>query len=203
MRMTRIFAPALVALMMFAARAGAAGDADPATSVRAYGGLGAGVAGDFWSSNTLRLDLDLGTFWGDFDWASVGGVFPFAGEPGRFIGARVGYQLEYEAVHDDTWVGSRAAHAADVGLVGRIESAGGSAFEAQAGVEAVFRGTEVGCCDSERLRTASAGVRVALLGEAAITHDVALVGHFGLRTGDHLTELTWLPAVDAGLRYRF
>ena len=99
--------------------------------------------------------------------------------------------------------GSRTANALDAGLVARIESARGSALEAQAGIEDVFRSSAAVCCDDASLPTNSTGLRVALAGELALWDELALFAQAELRTGAHVMEIGWLPMAAAGVRYRF
>jgi hypothetical protein len=172
--------------------------------LRAFAGLGAGLGADTWIPGArVRIDADVATYWAEgFDWGGVGVIAPVAGTSRKFFGARAGYQLEHLGMDGADWRGSRYAHAPDVGLVGHLESAGGSAFEAQAGVEAVFREEATYCCDHAGLQTLSAGLRLLLRGDLALSPAWALFAEVGLRTGDHVLEIKFLPTAWAGVRVR-
>jgi hypothetical protein len=176
----------------------------PETSVRAFAGLGSGVGAELWSEQWVRLDLSVGSLTpASFDWVSAALVVRLGGSPRRFIGVRGGYQLEYDGDSRGTWMGSRTANAVDASLVGRIESVRGSAFEAQAGVEDVFRSSPAICCDDAALPTNSVGLRLSVTGELAVWDQLALFAQGELRTGAHVMEIGWLPTAGAGVRYRF
>lgn len=176
----------------------------PVTSVRAFAGFGSGVGAQLWWEQRVRADLSAGTLTpSSFDWMSAAVVVPLAGTPRRFIGVRGGFQFEYQGDDRGTWVGSRAADALDGSLVGRLESARGSAVEAQVGVEGVFRSSAAICCDNAALPTRSAGLRLAVVGELAVSDAVAIFAQGELRTGAHVMEIDWLPTTAAGVRYRF
>lgn len=172
--------------------------------LRAFGGIGVGLGAQAWTPGArLRVDADTATyFFTGFDWAGVGVAAPFARRGPSFLGARAGYQVEYNGYSNPAWSGSRWAQAPDVGLVGHLEAAGGSAFEVQAGVEALFRGEQVTCCDAAALATESAGLRVLLRGDLALTSALALYAEAGLRTADHLLEIKVLPTLWGGVRVR-
>ena len=119
-----------------------------------------------------------------------------------FFGLRAGDTLEYTATKDGWVSGSRFAHAPDAGVVGHLESAGGSTLEAQLGAEAVLREEAVHCCDDAGLPTSSFGVRLALRGELALSDAWALIAQAGLRTADHLLEIGVLPSLAVGVRVR-
>ncbi len=84
----------------------------------------------------------------------------------------------------------------------RVESAAGSAFEAQAGVEVVFRSAAAACCDDAALSTGSVGARLLVRGELALSPGWALYAEAGRRTADHLLEIGVLPRLAAGVRVR-
>ena len=119
-----------------------------------------------------------------------------------FLGLRAGDTLEYTASQDGWVSGSHFAQAPDAGVVGHLESAGGSTLEGQLGVEAVLREQAVICCDDAALPTSSFGVRVALRGELALSDVWALVAQAGLRTAAHLLEINVLPTLAVGVRVR-
>ncbi|HVY36455.1 MAG TPA: hypothetical protein VHM31_00925 [Polyangia bacterium] len=176
----------------------------PAVTVQAFGGPAAGVGARLWFAQLLRADLSAGAaLVGPFDWASWALIVRLAGTPRQFVALRTGYQVEYDGQVDSTWMGSRTAHAFDAGLVARIESARGSAVEAQAGVEEVFRSSAAICCDNAALPRTSTGVRVSLLGEVAVWNQLALYAQGELRTGAHIMEIGVLPMAVLGVRYRF
>ena len=159
----------------------------------------------FLPGRSLRLDLDAGTAMpAEFDWAGLAVIVPVTGRAGSFLGLRAGDTLEYTATPvEDGWVsGSRLAHALDAGLVGHLESAGGSTLEGQVGAEAVLREQQVICCDHAALPTSSFGVRLALRGELALSDAWALIAQAGLRTADHLLEIKVLPTFAVGVRVR-
>ncbi|MFL5307933.1 MAG: hypothetical protein ACJ8F1_22135 [Polyangia bacterium] len=176
----------------------------PEIGVRAFAGLGSGVGAQLWSAQRVRVDVSVGTLAvTSFDWMSAAVVVRVVGGPRRFIGVRGGFQVEYDGDDRGTWTGSRTADALDAGLVARIESARGSAVEGQAGVEGVFRSSPAVCCDDAALPTRSAGVRLSLTGELAVSGELALFAQGELRTGAHVMEIRWLPTAAAGVRYRF
>jgi len=126
-----------------------------------------------------------------------------AGPPRLFLGLRAGYQLEYYPDDELGFSGSRFAHAVDGSLVAHAESAAGSALEGQIGVEGVFRAAPTRAFDDAALPTASAGLRVAVTGELALSTHIALLAQAELRTGAHLLEIRVLPSGGVGARYRF
>jgi hypothetical protein len=176
----------------------------PEIGVRAFAGMGSGVGAQLWLAQRVRVDVSAGTLTvTSFDWMSAAAVVRVVGSPRRFIGVRGGFQAEYNGDSRGTWMGSRTADALDAGLVARIESARGSAVEAQAGIEGVFRSSPAVCCDDAALPTRSAGVRLSLTGELALWGELALFAQGELRTGAHVLEIGWLPTAAAGVRYRF
>jgi hypothetical protein len=180
-------------------------EASPAAfDLRAFVGFGSGISVDAWlPGRRLRVDLDAGTAVpAAFDWAGLAVIVPVAGKARSFLGLRAGDTLEYTATQDGWVSGSRFAHALDAGVVGHLESAGGSTLEGQFGAEAVLRGQEVICCDDAALPTSSFGVRLALRGELALSDAWALIAQAGLRTADHLLEIKVLPTFAVGLRVR-
>ncbi len=192
-------------LLVLLVAAGAATRARAETvDLRAFAGLGAGLGGEAWiPGERVRIDADAAAYWAEgFEWGGVSVIAPVKGTARKFFGARAGYQLEHLGMDGANWRGSRYAHAPDVGLVGHLESAGGSAFEAQAGVEAVFREEATYCCDNAGLQTFSPGVRLLLRGDLALSPTWALFAEVGLRTGDHVFEIKVLPTAWAGVRLR-
>jgi hypothetical protein len=180
-------------------------DAPPAIAdVRAFAGLGSGLAVDAWlGGRRLRVGFDAVTAVpSEFDWGGVALVVPVAGKGRSFLGLRAGDTLEYTASQDGWVSGSHFAQAPDAGVVGHLESAGGSTLEGQLGVEAVLREQAVICCDDAALPTSSFGVRVALRGELALSDVWALVAQAGLRTAAHLLEINVLPTLAVGVRVR-
>ncbi len=176
----------------------------PDVSVRAFAGLGSGVGAQLWSEQRVRVDLSAGTLTvARFDWMSAALVVRLNGGPRRFIGLRGGYQVEYNADERGSWIGSRTANALDAGVVARIESARGSALEAQAGIEDVFRSSPAVCCDDAPLPTNSTGLRASVTGELALWDELGAFAQAELRTGAHVMEIGWLPTAAAGIRYRF
>ena len=173
--------------------------------VRAFAGFGSGIAVDAWLwGRALRVDLEAATAApSKFNWGSLAVVVPVARTARGFLGLRAGDMLEYTATQVGWRSGSRFAHALDGGVVGHLESAGGSTLEGQFGVEAVLRQEEVLCCDNAALATSSFGIRLALRGELAIYRTWAMVAQAGLRTADHLLEIKILPTFALGVRARF
>jgi hypothetical protein len=181
-------------------------EAPPATvDARAFVGFGSGIAVDAWlPGHSLRVDHDAATtIPSELDWGGLAVIVPVVRSARSFFGLRAGDTLEYTATKDGWISGSRFAHAPDAGVVGHLESAGGSTLEGQVGVEAVLRKEEVLCCDDAPLPTSSFGVRLALRGELALSDAWALVAQAGLRTADHLLEINFLPTFAAGVRVRF
>jgi hypothetical protein len=176
-----------------------------AVDVRALVGFGSGIAVDAWvRGHSLRVDLDAGTVVpGQFDWGGLAVVVPVARTARGFFGLRAGDMLEYTATQDGWVSGSRFAHALDGGVVGHLESAGGSTLEGQFSVEAVLRQEAILCCDNAALATSSFGIRLALRGELALSDRWAMVAQAGLRTADHLLEIKILPTFAVGVRVRF
>jgi len=180
-------------------------EAPPATvDVRAFAGFGSGIAADAWlPGRSLRVDLEAATAVpSQFDWGGLAVIVPVARSARSFFGLRAGDTLEYTATQAGWVSGSRFAHGPDAGVVGHLESAGGSTLEGQFGVEAVLRGEEVICCDNAALPTSSFGVRLALRGELALSDRWALIAQAGLRTADHLLEIDLLPTLAVGVRVR-
>jgi hypothetical protein len=200
--MARALSSLAAVTLVVAASAGVAQGEE--VDLRASGGLGLGLAAEAWMPGPrIRIDADAATYYfSGFDWGGVGVAIPFTA-PGRsFFGARAGYQLEYDGKSDPTYRGSRWAQAPDIGFVGHLEAAGGSAFEVQAGLEALFRQQEVTCCDDAGLPTQSAGFRLLLRGDLALSSALALYAEAGLRTAAHLLEIRVLPTLWGGVRVR-
>ena len=176
----------------------------PAVDLRAFVGLGSGIAVDAWlPGRSLRLDLDAETAVpSEFSWGGLAVIVPVARSRRSFLGLRAGDALEYTATLDGWVSGSQFAHAPDAGLVGHLESASGSTLEGQFGAEAVLREHAVICCDDAALRTSTFGLRVALRGELALFDRWALTAQAGLRTADHLLEIKVLPTFAVGVRVR-
>jgi hypothetical protein len=180
-------------------------EASPATvDLRAYAGFGTGISADAWlPGRSVRVDLDAGTAVpSQFDWGGLAVIVPLAGKARSFVGLRVGDTLEYTGIRDGWISGSRFAQAPDLGVVGHLETAGGSTLEGQFGVEAVLRAEATVCCDDAVLPTSSFGVRVALRGELALSDAWALVAQAGLRSAAHLLEIGLLPTLAVGVRVR-
>jgi hypothetical protein len=195
----------VLASVGLASSAHAANDEPAQIDVRAFAGFGSGVGSEAWlPGRRVRLDVEAGTISPhDFEWGGAAVVVPLAGTPRRFIGVRAGYELEYTATDGAGWQGSRFAHAPDASAVVHLESAAGSSFEGQVGVEEVLRAEATVCCDDAALRTSSTGVRVALRGELALSPVWALFAQGSFRTADHLLEIKVLPLLSAGVRARF
>ncbi len=200
MMRSRFWALALVLVLAGATRAAGAQTVD----VRAFAGLGSGVGVEGWlPGERVRIDGGAQAYFAEgFEFGGVGVAVPFTGTARRFFGGRAGYQIEYLGMDDAGWRGSRYAQVPDVGLVVHLESAGGSAFEAQGGFETVFRQTAAVCCDDAALQTTSPGLRLMVRGDLALSRAWALFAEAGLRTGDHVLELKMLPTLAAGVRVR-
>jgi hypothetical protein len=185
--------------------AGAAGAARAQTvNLRAFAGLGSGLGAEAWTPGEhVRIDAEAATAFPEaFDLGGLGVAIPLRARGRSFFGARAGYQVEYLGLDGANWRGSRWAQGPDVGFVGHLEAAGGSAFEAQAGVEALFRQQATVCCDDAALRTDTTGFRLLLRGDLALTSTFALYAEAGLRTADHLLEIKVLPTLWGGVRVR-
>jgi hypothetical protein len=178
---------------------------DAPTNLRAFAGVGNGLGGDGWLARRLRLEASVQSTFPPVRFAlgDVALVVPLTGDRHTFSGLRAGYQLQYIDGRGAYFQGSRISHAPDIGYVFHFESDTGSAFQVDVGVEAVYRAEAVICCDHAPLAKTSTGVRVALMGELAMTPAWALYGHLGVRTADHLLEVKVLPTLSAGLRARF
>jgi len=176
-----------------------------AIALRAFVGAGSGVGADAWlAGSRVRLDADLQALWpGELEWGGLAAVVSLAGDRRRFVGLRIGGQLEYTGGHQDGgWRGSRLAEAADAGLVAHLESLRGSAIEVQLGGEALFREAAAICCDNAALRTRSYGVRASVRGDLALSRSWGLFAQAGVRTADHVMEISILPTLSAGVRLR-
>ena len=205
-----LFRPALVLALVGAlavpdaARAEGAPQQRPLATVdvRAFVGFGSGIAVDTWLwGRRMRVDLEAATVVPtQIDWGGLAIVVPVARTARGFFGLRAGDTLEYTATRDGWVSGSRFAHAPDVGVVGHLESSGGSTLEGQFGAEAVLRPEATICCDHAALPTSSLGVRLALRGELALSDTWAVVVQAGLRTADHLLEIKVLPTFSVGVR---
>jgi hypothetical protein len=174
-------------------------------NLRVFAGGGNGIGGDGWLARRLRWEASVQSNFPPVRTAlaDVALVVPLTGDRRSFSGPRVGYQLQYIDGSGANFRGSRLSHAPDVGYVFHFESDSGSTFQIDVGAEAVYRTEAVSCCDHAPLAQASTGVRVALMGELAMTPTWALYGHFGVRTADHLPEVKVLPTLAIGLRARF
>jgi hypothetical protein len=178
---------------------------DAPTNLRVFAGGGNGIGGDGWLARRLRLETSVQSTFPPVRFAlgDVALVIPLTGDRRSFSGVRAGYQLQYIDDNGAYFQGSRISHAPDVGYVFHLELADGTTFQADIGVEAVYRGTAVYCCDHAPLAKTSYGIRAALMAELGITSTWALYGHLGVRTADHLLEVKILPTLTAGLRARF
>jgi hypothetical protein len=190
-------------LLLVLAGAGRATGAET-VDVRAFAGLGSGVGVEGWlPGERVRIDAEAGAYWAEgFDWGGAAVAIPLGTHARSFFGARAGYQVEYLGLDGAGWRGSRWAQGPDVGFVGHLEAAAGSAFEVQAGVEALFRQEATACCDDATLQTASAGFRLVLRGDLALSSALALYVEAGLRSADHLLEIKVLPTLWGGVRVR-
>jgi hypothetical protein len=178
---------------------------DAAMNLRVFAGGGNGLGGDGWLARRLRLEASVQSTFPPVRFAlgDVALVIPITGDRHTFSGLRAGYQLQYIDGSGAYFQGSQLSHAPDVGYVFHFEADTGSTFQIDFGVEAVYRAQAVICCDHAPLATTSTGVRVAVMGELAMTPTWALYGHVGVRTADHLLEVKILPTLSAGLRARF
>lgn len=189
-------------ILVVAGSAGAARSEE--VDLRAFGGLGIGAAVEGWvPGGQARIDAQAATTVVEgFDWAGAAAVIPLAGTRRRFVGARAGYTLEHIGMEGAYWRGSRYAHALDGDVVWHLEAAGGSAFEAQVGLDSVLREAAASCCDNAALQTSSFGLRIMLRGELALSQVWAVYAEAGVRTADHILEIKWLPTLWAGVRVR-
>jgi hypothetical protein len=121
---------------------------------------------------------------------------------GGWLGARLGYQLASLAIGYPPGAIRDVSHTADVGLSVGATSQSGHTLALETGVEAVRRAHAVSCCDSG-LSKSSEGVRMVVVAEIAVDPRLVLSARIGLRTGDHLLDISALPIAQLGMAFRF
>jgi len=176
----------------------------PKLELRAFGGiaLGAGAAGSI-LDHRLRLELSEGWVPGKANGHYTEGAVlaRIAGTPSNALWVRAGFQriamtlscYDRSNVDDD-------ARAFDVGAAYRHRSPAGHLFVAELGAESLRRDQALGCSDSA-VDARSTGVRVGVLGQLALGHSIGLFGRLGLRTADHLLEISILPELFGGIAF--
>jgi len=171
----------------------------PSTELRLVGGSGVGIeAAGSLLGDRLRLDAGLRGF-------SRGAMGEGAALVRVLGSAANGVWLRGGFLYQRTDVGcglTDQATSLDAGLAYRKRWAGGSLFAAEGGVETVYRPHDVGCNDSG-LAARSSGLRFSTGGQYALTRGLGLYGRIGLRTGEHVMEIGFLPEVWAGVAFEF
>ena len=171
----------------------------PSTELRLVGGTGVGIeAAGSLLGDRLRLDAGL-----------RGGPSGANGEAAALVrvlgSAASGLWLRGGVLYHRMDVGCGMTDRAtswDAGLAYRKRWASGSLFAVEGGVETVSRPQGVYCNDSA-LRADSNGVRFSAGGQYALTRGLGLYGRIGLRTGQHVMELGFLPEILAGVAFEF
>ena len=69
-------------------------------------------------------------------------------------------------------------------------------------LEALFRESPAICCDNAALRTRSYGLRASVRRDLALSRSWGLFAQAGVRTADHVMEISILPTLSAGVRLR-
>jgi len=167
----------------------------PTTELRLVAGLGVGpeVATSMFD-HRLRLDVGIHA------WTGVNGeaaaLVRVLGSPANGLWVRGGFM--YQRIPLDCL--TDRATAWDAGLAYRVRFAEGSLIAGEAGVEHVSRPTGIYCNDSV-LDAQSNGVRVNVAGQYALTRRFGLLGRIGVRTGQHVMEIGFLPEFWIGLAY--
>jgi len=167
----------------------------PTTELRLVAGLGFGpeVAKSMFD-HRVRLDVGIHA------WKGVNGeaaaLVRVLGSAANGLWARGGFM--YQRIPLDCLTDQATAW--DAGLAYRARFAEGSLIAAEAGVEHVSRPTGIYCNDSV-LDAQSNGVRVNVAGQYALTRRLGLLGRIGVRTGQHVMEIGFLPEFWIGLAY--
>lgn len=171
----------------------------PSTELRLVGGLGVGLeASGSLLGDRLRLDAGLHGF-------PRGGMGEGAALVRVLGSAANGLWLRGGFLYHRTDIGCGVTdHATswDAGLAYRKRWAGGSLFAAEGGAEMVSRPRDVGCNDSG-LDAQSNGLRFSAGGQYALTRGLGLYGRIGLRTGQHVMEIGFLPELWVGVAFEF
>lgn len=169
----------------------------PIAEARIFGGTGVGweAAGSV-ADHRLRLEGGLHG-WSGFGFGEAAGLVRLVGPPTNGLWLRGGFL--YQSI--DVGCGKNdAASTVDVGLAYRKRWSGRSLFVAEGGVERLFRGNGIFCNDSG-LDADSAGVRLSVGGQFALTRFVGIYGRTGVRTARHLMEIGFLPELWLGLAF--
>jgi hypothetical protein len=117
---------------------------------------------------------------------------------------RAGYEYQHtqQSCSDRTGGFNDNAQALDLGIVLRHRSPRGHLFQADLGLETLWRAEALGCNDSG-VGKRSTGARIGLLGQVALFPHVGLFGRVGVRTAEHLLEIDALPQAEVGLAFEF
>lgn len=170
----------------------------PVAEARALFGLGTGIeAAASILDHRLRLDGGLHG-WHGGGYGELAALVRVAGPAASGVWLRAGYMFQnFETGCDHM---PDAASSYDAGVAYRKRWAGGSLFAAEGGVEMVSRDAGLVCNDSV-VSARSAGLRVGLGGQYAITRWLGLYARVGVRSADHLLEIHMLPQAWAGLAF--
>jgi hypothetical protein len=167
----------------------------PTTELRLVAGLGVGpeVARSLFD-HRLRIDAGIHAWKGVFGEAAA--LVRVLGSAANGLWVRGGFM--YQRIPLDCLTDQATAW--DAGLAYRVRFAEGSLIAAETGVEHVSRPTGIYCNDSV-LPAQSNGVRVNVGGQYALTRRLGLLGRIGVRTGQHVIEIGFLPEFWIGLAY--
>ena len=171
----------------------------PSTELRLVGGLGVGLeAAGSLLGDRLRLDAGLHS-WPKGAMGEAATLVRVLGSAANGVWLRAGFL--YHGADVGCGVTDHAT-AVDAGLAYRKRWAGGSLFTAEGGAETVARRNGVYCNDSG-LSARSNGLRFSTGGQYALTRGLSLYGRIGLRTGEHVMEIGFLPELWAGVAFEF
>jgi hypothetical protein len=120
------------------------------------------------------------------------------GEPTSALWLRGGYM--FQAL--DAGCGmTDAAWTLDAGLAYRKRWSGRSLFFAEGGVERLTRADGVFCNDSGLGSGDSAGARLSVGGQFALSRFIGVYARAGIRTAEHVREIGFLPELWLGLAF--
>jgi len=171
----------------------------PSTELRLVGGFGVGLeAAASLLGDRLRLDGGLHGFPGG-GMGEGATLVRVLGSAANGVWVRAGFLYQRTDISCNV---TDKATTWDAGLAYRKRWAGGSLFTAEGGMETVARPNGIYCNDSS-LSTRSGGLRVSTGGQYALTRGLGLYGRIGLRTGQHLMEIGFLPELWAGVAFEF
>jgi len=170
----------------------------PVAEARAVFGLGTGIeAAASILDHRLRLDGGLHG-WHGGGYGELAALVRVAGPATSGVWLRAGYMFQaFETGCDHM---PDAASSYDAGVAYRKRWAGGSLFAAEGGFEMVSRDAGLVCNDSV-VSARSAGLRVGVGGQYAITRWLGLYARVGVRSADHMLEIHMLPQAWAGLAF--